>query len=350
MSSPTTNISLRTSLILSVTVSMIFAVSDMFANGTVHLLLFFLILIFLFLFSFFLFRYTIETFIYQKIRLIYKTIHSFKVNKDQKEMLQKQLEHKEDLFEDVNAEVVLWMQSRIEEIEAQKNLEQYRKDFFGNVLHELKTPVFSIQGYVHTLLDGGLEDQQINRKYLLRADNNLDRLKNIILDMESISQLESGELNIDVQRFNIITLCKEIIDSHDIRTQKKNITVSVIEPGQRPLNVMGDKEKIRQVITNLIVNSINYGIENGKTKINFFDMDENILVEVTDNGIGISQEHLPRIFERFYRVDKSRSRDQGGTGLGLAIVKHFVEAHQQTINVRSTVGMGTTFGFTLQKG
>jgi two-component system phosphate regulon sensor histidine kinase PhoR len=145
-------------------------------------------------------------------------------------------------------------------------------------------------------------------------------------------------------------LSKDVIDSHDIRTQKKNITVSVIEPGQRPLFVMGDKEKIRQVITNLIVNSINYGVENGKTKINFFDMDENILVEVTDNGIGIAQENLPRIFERFYRVDKSRSREQGGTGLGLAIVKHFVEAHHQTINVRSSVGMGTTFGFTLQKG
>jgi two-component system phosphate regulon sensor histidine kinase PhoR len=213
----------------------------------------------------------------------------------------------------------------------------------------LKTPLFNIQGYIHTLLDGALEDPEVNRNYLERASRSVERLCLIVDDLEAISKLESGELILDQRTFDIHELVKEVFESSEIRAVELHIKMEFKEGSDRQFFVYADKERIRQVVSNLVINSIKYGRKNGTTSVGFYDMDENILIEITDNGIGIDPSHLPRIFERFYRIDKSRSREQGGTGLGLSIVKHIIEAHKQTINVRSNYGIGTTFAFTLKK-
>jgi two-component system phosphate regulon sensor histidine kinase PhoR len=238
---------------------------------------------------------------------------------------------------------------RKEEIERLNELENYRKEFLGNVSHELKTPIFNIQGYVSTLLDGGLEDKTINRDYLVRAMKSVNRMIAIVEDLQTITQLEKGELEIDEERFDVIALAKDVIDSEGLKAEKKKISLELANASSLQVFVMGDKFRIRQVIANLVVNSIRYGKENGKTTIKVSDAGEKIIVEVADTGIGIPKEHLPRVFERFYRVDKSRSREQGGTGLGLSIVKHILEAHGQTIDVMSTEGAGSVFSFTLKK-
>lgn len=301
----------------------------------------------IFVFSYRLFRFALEKFIYEKIRVIYKTIHSLKRPKDGEKV---KLNIKDDTIERVNQEVLEWGQDRTKEIEELKRLAIYRREFIGNVSHELKTPIFNIQGYVLTLLDGGLDDPNINREYLLRTEKSINRMIAIVEDLEAIAQLESGELKLNFKKFDLVSLAREVKDFLEIKANKKGFDIYFSEPYEKPIYVFADKERIRQVFINLIENSIKYGLKNnGKTKISFFDMDEHILVEVTDNGIGIGQQELPRIFERFYRTDKGRSREQGGTGLGLAIVKHIIEAHKQTINVRSTIDVGTTFGFTLVK-
>lgn len=251
-------------------------------------------------------------------------------------------------IDNLKQEIIAWADDRKDEIERLHKLEVYRKEFLGNVSHELKTPIFNIQGYVLTLLDGGLEDPSINRNYLERAEKSVDRMITIIDDLEAISQLETGELQIEPERFDIIALAKDVADAQEMKATAKGIILTLPED-QKPMFVFADRFRIRQVIVNLIVNSVKYGKEYGETKIRFYDVGENVMVEIADNGIGIAKEHLPRLFERFYRVDKSRSREQGGTGLGLAIVKHIIEAHNQTINVMSTEGAGTVFSFTLKK-
>ncbi len=299
----------------------------------------------LFVFSYFIIKYTIEKFVYEKIRLIYKTIHSFKVSKDDKKH-----QYNSDIIEKVNKEVKEWALDKKKEIDQLKKMESFRREFIGNVSHELKTPIFNIQGYILTLLDGGLEDENVNKEYLLRTEKSVNRMIDIIEDLDTISQLESGEFKINIEKFDLQSFTKEILEFYEIKARKKQITIYQAKNYERPIYVIADKEKIRQVLSNLIDNSIKYGNKkNGKTKVSFFDMDQHILVEVTDNGQGMSRDDLPRVFERFYRTDKGRSRAQGGTGLGLSIVKHIIEAHNQQINVRSTIGVGTTFGFTLQK-
>jgi two-component system phosphate regulon sensor histidine kinase PhoR len=249
----------------------------------------------------------------------------------------------------LDSEIQAWANDRKEEIERLKKLEVYRKEFLGNVSHELKTPIFNIQGYVLTLLDGGLEDETINRDYLIRAEKSIDRMITIIDDLESISQLETGELQIEPEKFDIVALTKDVCEAQEMKATAKGIMLSMPGDG-KPVYVYADRFRIRQVLVNLIVNSVKYGKEYGETKIRFYDAGEKVSIEVADNGLGISKEHLPRLFERFYRVDKSRSREMGGTGLGLAIVKHILEGHNQTINVMSTEGVGTVFSFTLKKG
>ncbi|MBI3503094.1 MAG: sensor histidine kinase [Bacteroidetes bacterium] len=239
---------------------------------------------------------------------------------------------------------------RKEEIERLNELENYRKEFLGNVSHELKTPIFNIQGYISTLLDGGLEDKTINLDYLVRSMKSVDRMIAIVEDLQTITQLEKGELEIEEERFDIIALTKDAIDSEEMKAKEKKISIELANDSTQQIFVLADKFRIRQVIANLIVNSIRYGKENGKTTIKISDAGEKIIVEIADSGIGIPKEHLPRVFERFYRVDKSRSREQGGTGLGLSIVKHILEAHGQTIDVMSTEGAGSVFSFTLKKG
>lgn len=290
--------------------------------------------------------YIIEKFVYQKIKVIYKLIRSQKLKKEEKTKPSIDLDR--DIISEVNKEVEEWAQAQEKELEYLRNIENYRKEFVGNVSHELKTPIFNIQGYILTLLDGGLEDPTINRNYLQRAEASVERMINIVQDLESISQFESGQLILGVERTDIVRIASEVMHGLEFKAKKKGIKL-VLKEAYEQINVMADDDRIKQVFTNLLENSIKYGKANGRTKVSFYDLDDSVLIEVTDDGIGIEENHLSRLFERFYRVDKSRSREAGGTGLGLSIVKHIIEAHNQTITVRSTPGVGSTFAFTLKK-
>lgn len=301
--------------------------------------------ILLFAFAFLLLRYSINKFIYNKIKVIYKTIHNIRVRKDEDDeyLLDESLD-------DVNRQVVEWGEKQKNEIDALKEQATYRREFLGNVSHELKTPIFNIQGYVLTLLDGGINDPDINKDYLIRTEKSINRMIAIVEDLETISQLESATLKLDLTTFDIVSLTREIIEFMEIKARKKGVLLDFDKNYDKPIIVEADKKRIRQVLINLFDNAIKYSNKDDcYSRISFFDMDENVLVEISDNGLGIDEENIPRIFERFYRTDKGRSREQGGTGLGLAIVKHIIEAHQQAINVRSNLGVGTTFGFTLKK-
>lgn len=300
----------------------------------------------IFLVSWLIFRYTLSRFIYERIRLIYKTIHNLKSSRED----EKRTRISNNTLDEVNRQVLEWGEKQQQEIEKLKEMAKYRREFLGNVSHELKTPIFNIQGYVLTLLDGGLEDASINREYLLKTEKSIERLISVVEDLEAISKLESGELKLKIEKFDLLELTGEVADFMEFKLKRKKIELSLARNHERPIMVEADKKSIRQVLVNLIDNAIKYSPEKtGLIKISFFDMDENILVEVTDNGIGIEQKDLPRLFERFYRTEKSRSISHTGSGLGLAIVKHILGAHQQVINVRSTVGIGTTFAFTLKK-
>ncbi len=260
-------------------------------------------------------------------------------------------ELKDKRVENIGEELTAWADTNDREIARLKEAESFRKQYLGNVAHELKTPIFNVQGYITTLLDGGLEDELVNRKYLERAEKSIDRLINIVNDLDTISKLESDMNHLTMERFDIVALTKEIAEQAEFEADKKQIKISVkgAENLPSPFWVLADKHFVGQVIVNLVINSIRYGREGGTTRIRFRDMLDRILVEVEDNGQGIAKEDQPRIFERFYRTDKGRSREQGGTGLGLAIVKHIVEAHGERISVRSELGVGTTFSFTLKK-
>jgi two-component system phosphate regulon sensor histidine kinase PhoR len=288
----------------------------------------------------------LKKYIFRKIKLIYKTIHSLKLDPRKK---QKSIDGDDQIIDDVEKDVASWALDRQKEIDQLKTLENYRREFLGNVSHELKTPIFNIQGYIHTLIDGGIDDPAVNLKYLDRSAKNVERLITIVDDLETISKLESGNLVLDIRKFDIKSLVDEVFETHELSAQKRNIQLVYKEGASQNFEVKADKDYIRQVLDNLILNSIKYGRNMGFTKVSFYDMDKYILVEIADNGLGIGQEHLKHVFDRFYRVDKSRSRDAGGSGLGLSIVKHIVEAHNQTINVRSSKDLGSTFGFTLAK-
>ena len=307
-----------------------------------------LIIVFLIAFgtTYLIFYFLLEKFIYRKIKLIYKTISNFRSSK---ERTAGKINLGNDIIGSVNLEVMDWQQNRSDEIAELRRMENFRKEFLGNVSHELKTPIFNIQGYIHTLLEGGIDDKEVNIHYLQRAAKSVDRLCLIVEDLESISKLEAGEMILEQRVFDIRDLADDVFESLEMLSGEKRIHLGFKDGSDRSVYVHADKERIRQVLVNLVVNSIKYGKEGGSTLIGLYDMDENILIEITDNGIGVDPQHLPRLFERFYRVDKSRSREAGGTGLGLAIVKHIIEAHQQTINVRSSFGVGTTFAFTLKK-
>lgn len=290
-------------------------------------------------------NWSVTRFLYSKVKIIYKTILSQKIRRDTK----KNISRNPRLLDDVYDKVEEWAEINQSEIEKLKVQESFRREFLGNLAHELKTPVFSVQGYILTLLEGGLEDASVNRVFLERAANGVDRITAILEDLDEITRLESGRMELQIKKQNIVQVARECMENLEIRAREKNIVLGFNNKYDKPIHVNCDKEKIAQVLNNLLVNAINYGREGGKTDIRFFDMEDKILVEVADNGYGIDQENLPRIFERFYRVEKSRARNAGGSGLGLAIVKHIIEAHQQTINVRSTIDVGTTFSFTLDK-
>ncbi|MCK5136829.1 MAG: sensor histidine kinase [Bacteroidales bacterium] len=284
-------------------------------------------------------------FVESKINPIFKTIHSYTMS--QKKLRDKI--DKGDVISDLNLEVKIWADNQTEEIKKLRQLEKYRKDFMGNVSHELKTPIFNIQGYILTLLDGGMEDISVNKLYLKRAEKSINRLISIVDDLDSIARLESGEFKLRLEPFNLVKVVEEAIEDQEMQAKQQNIKIGFDGNYNKPIKAIGDKRRIREVISNLINNSIKYGRVGGKTTIGFIDTGENILVDISDNGIGIDEKDLPRIFERFYRVDRSRSRESGGTGLGLSIAKHTIQAHNQTITVRSKVDKGTTFIFSLDK-
>lgn len=301
-----------------------------------------------FIICYFIVRFFIANYLIKKIRLIYNIIQESKLGKSSSIKPSRSL-LTGNVWANVESDVEKWANLTETEIQHLKELENYRKEFVGNISHELKTPIFSIQGYIHTLLEGGLEDKNVNRHFLNRAASNVERLITIVDDLEAISKLESGMDNLELENFELQKLVKEVLEDFAVQAKQQGIALKY-DTKMLPLMVKGDREKYRQVLNNLIFNSIKYGKDKGETMIKFLDLDDYVLVEVSDNGIGIEQKHLGHLFDRFYRVDKSRSRDIGGSGLGLSIVKHIVEAHNQTINVRSKVGEGSTFGFTIEKG
>jgi two-component system phosphate regulon sensor histidine kinase PhoR len=324
-------ISLLLSAVLFVLAGSLFYVT----SGTEYFLL---SLVLFFWFSVVLIYQVVKLYIHSKISVIYKNIYKHKgvtrfVEVD---------------IDSVEKEVENWAIQKENEILQMKASETYRREFIGNVSHELKTPIFNIQGYILTLLDGGLYDEEVNMKYLKRTSKSVDRMINIVDDLEVITRLETEETQLEIGEFNIVELAKDVLDQLELKANESKIELSIQKEILTEF-VLGDIDKIQQVFANLISNSIKYGKEGGCTEVRFFDMNENILIEISDDGIGISEMDMPRLFERFYRVDKNRSRKIGGTGLGLAIVKHIIEAHNQTINVRSTVDVGSTFSFILEK-
>lgn len=294
-------------------------------------------------------NYSINRFIYSKIKLIYRSIGMMRSQKKEKKIGKKTQSN--DVLDIVNQVVIEWGKEQKKEIESLRQGAKYRREFIGNLSHELKTPIFNIQGYISTLLDGGLEDDTINRKFLTKTEKSINRMIALVEDLEYISKLEAGELKINPEKFDLNQLSREVIDFMELKAVKNNAKISINIATSKSIYVKADKKRIRQVLINLIDNAIKYtNKDNSKVSISFYDFHDNYLVEIKDNGLGIQEENLIRIFERFYRTDIGRSRDTGGSGLGLAIVKHIIEAHRQTISVRSNKGDGTTFSFTMAKG
>ncbi len=305
--------------------------------------------IIIFLGSFGLILFTLQTFIYRKIKLVYKLIYQTKASKREEFYYKNILPQKG--IDEVREDVENWAEQKKKEIEALQENEVFRKEFLQNLSHELKTPIFSIQGYVDTLLSGALHNNEVNTKFLMSTARNVERLVNLVDDLDAISKLESGEQLLYYQNFVIQDLLKDVYDSLYLKTTEKDIRCIIKKGCEVPLVVYADKEKIRQVLINIVDNAIKYGKNGGIIEASFYKVDgKNVLIEISDDGAGIAEEHLPRIFERFYRTDLARSRKVGGSGLGLSICKHIIEAHHQTIHVRSKVDVGTTFGFTLPAG
>ncbi len=297
--------------------------------------------------SFVTFYVLLEKYIYSKIKIIYKLIHNLKLGRDLRDALGEQVSA--DPINDVQQEVTEWARQKKTEIDDLRKQEKFRRDFLSNISHEFKTPLFAIQGYIDAIVDDDFEDTDMARQFLDKASKNVDRLSYLIKDLDEISKLETGEIPVNYTKFKINDLIKEVFESLEMKAADHHIKLVFKQKYDEPILVNADREKIRQVLVNLIDNSFKYGKEEGNTSVSLFELHDQVLVEVTDDGIGIEEKYLPRLFERFFRTDTSRSRQIGGSGLGLAIVKHIIEAHQQTINVRSTEGLGSTFGFTLQK-
>ncbi len=302
-----------------------------------------------FIITYYVYYYTLQRFIYRKIKLIYKFIYQTKASKREEFFYQNVLPQKS--IEEVSEDVQTWAIQKRDEIEVLRANEQFRKEFLMNLAHELRTPIFTVQGYIDTLLGGAIDDPNVNRKFLSNANKGIDRLVRLVNDLNEISKLESGRIPIIQENFVIQDLIKDVYEEMGLMAKDRNIQLTFKKGTEGPLVVYADKPKIKQVLVNLVENALKYGNENGIVTAGCYETDgQHIYVEISDNGPGIAEEHLGRIFERFYRADRSRSREIGGTGLGLAIVKHIIEAHGQTVTVRSTPNIGSSFGFTLEKG
>jgi two-component system phosphate regulon sensor histidine kinase PhoR len=300
-----------------------------------------------FITSYVVFYYLIEKYVYSKIKLIYKLIHNLKLGRDLRDALGESTST--DPIGDVEQEVKDWAREKKSEIEQLRSQEKFRREFLSNISHEFKTPLFAIQGYIDAVMDDEFEDTDMAMQFLKKAERNADRLSYLIKDLDEIAKLESGEIPINFTKFKINDLIKEIFEQMELKAGQHQIKLIFKQKYDDSLMVTADRDKICQVMINLIDNSLKYGKQGGSTSVSLFELHDQVLVEVTDDGSGINEKYLPRLFERFFRIDSHRSRDIGGSGLGLAIVKHIIEAHQQTINVRSTEGLGSTFGFTLQR-
>lgn len=304
-------------------------------------------LIVVFVGSFLLIQFTLEKFIYRKIKLIYKFIHQTKATRKEEVYFKYILPKKS--IDEVREDVEQWGNRQAEEIDLLRKNEAFRKEFLQNLSHEFKTPIFAIQGYIDTLLNGAMDDLKVRKRFLENTERNVERLVNLVNDLDEISKLERGEQLLLKQNFVIQELIREVYESLSINMRDKNMRTLIKKGCEYPIMVFADKEKIRMVLLNLVENASKYGKQNGSITASVYTTDgKHVLVEITDDGIGIEEEHLQRIFERFYRTDTARSRDKGGTGLGLAICKHIIEAHGQAIHVRSTPDVGTSIGFTLE--
>lgn len=333
-------LALLTALILSFSVSMlVFGLHGQWLTALI-------ILVLVFVMAYALFFYTIQYFIYRKIKLIYKFIYQTKATQREEFFYKKLLPQKS--IDEVSREVVKWAEEKGKEIELLKQNEQFRKEFLMNLTHELRTPIFTVQGYIHTLLDGAIDDTEVNRQFLTNATKGIDRLVQLAKDLDEISRLESQKIPIVHENFIIQELIQDVYAELSLKAKGRKITMTKKKGTEEAIAVYADKQKIRQVVVNLVENALKYSHDEGIITAGCYLMDEgNVYIEISDNGPGIEDKHIPRLFERFYRADRSRSRDIGGTGLGLAIVKHIVEAHGHTVNVRSKVGVGSSFGFTL---
>jgi len=304
-------------------------------------------LLIVFIGSYALIQFTLEKFIYRKIKLIYKFIYQTKATRKEEVYFKYILPQKS--IDEVREDVERWGNRQTEEIELLRKNEAFRKEFLQNLAHEIKTPIFAIQGYVDTLLNGAMDDPGVSKRFLENTERNVDRLVNLVNDLDEISKLERGEQLLLKQNFVIQDLIREVFDSLSINMQDKNLRTAIKKGCEYPISVFADKEKIRMVLLNLVENAGKYGKPNGNITASIYNTDgRHVLVEITDDGIGIEEDHILRIFERFYRTDAARSRDKGGTGLGLAICKHIIEAHGQAIHARSTPDVGTSIGFTLE--
>jgi len=342
--SSTPGISFILALFFSIITGLILYISSIIDNDDFVAYLIFAILL-SFLVLYIVFYFTFNKLIINKIKPLFDAVNSLPTTKSN---TYENVDNNE-LLKEIETKVKLWSKSKIEEIAILKANEKYRKEFLGNVSHELKTPLFNIQGYILTLLDGGIEDENINIKYLQRTEKNINRLISVVHDLETIARIESGEIKLNFETFDIVKLVEEVIEMQEIRAGKRNINLEFYETYNSELLVSADKKGIFDVVSNLVINSIIYGKQNGKTSIKIESTDNKIYVYVEDNGIGITNKNLQRIFERFFRVDQSRSKLQGGTGLGLSIVKHMIEVHKQTISVKSKLNEGSSFIFSLDK-
>lgn len=296
-----------------------------------------------YVFAFFVIQYRIEHFIYRRVKKIY----------DDLTLLESSSFSKKGITTDMatlTQEIDKYARDKKLEIETLKVREEYRKEFLGNVSHELKTPLFTVQGYIDTLIDGAMNDENVRDKYLKQASKGVERLIYIISDLDMITKLEAGDLNLNLETFDIVEVVENVFELLEMKAAKKKITLMFDMEYNHPIMVVADKDRIQQVLTNLIVNSIKYGNKKGTTEVSIENLIKNkVIVRVTDNGEGIEPENIPRLFERFFRIDKSRSRKEGGSGLGLSIVKHIIEAHNEKIYVESELGVGSEFSFTLEK-
>lgn len=296
-----------------------------------------------YVFSFIVIQHRVERFIYKQVKKIYDDLTILETTNYSKGAITTDMRT-------LTEEIDKFARDKKIEIETLKVREEYRKEFLGNVSHELKTPLFTVQGYILTLLDGAMNDKNLREKYLERASKGVERLGYIVNDLDMITKLEVGDLSLNIEAFDIIELVKNVFDMLEMKTSKKNITLAFDINYKTPILVCADKERVQQVLINLMVNSIKYGRDKGTTEISIENLIKNkVIIRVTDNGEGIEKKYLARIFERFYRVDKSGSRKEGGSGLGLAIVKHIIEAHNEKIYVESEFGVGSEFSFTLEK-